>query len=97
MAKSKSTRTRSARPSAGNKGDSVPPPPESSEAFGKLHYRLLLHTQQLRLVSNALNEPSSAAAVDAASFVVPTIVRQLDELHSEFDRWEMSCKQDQQS
>jgi hypothetical protein len=76
MAKSKSTRTRSARPIAGNKGTLVPS--DGSEAFSKLHYRLLLHVNQLRLVSNAFNEPAGERAEEAAAHVLPTLVRELD-------------------
>ena len=83
MPKSKSTRR--GRPAAALS--------DSAKLFGRLHYRLLVHTNQLRLVSNALNEPASARAEEAAAHVLPTLVRELDALHNDFDHWEMARKQ----
>ena len=64
-----------------------------SQAFDRMHSELLMRTQQLKLVSNALNEPATAGTEDAARYVLPEIVKGLDNLHRELDLWNVQGTQ----
>jgi hypothetical protein len=85
MAKSKSKRSRAPKATANAPDESV-----IDEKFRHLHYRLLMHTNQLKLVAHALDGSAEPVVQGAAEFVVGEIATSLDELHNQFDHWDLA-------